>query len=225
MRINFLNLAVAILLGLTGAHAQTEYPKGLMLNLDFEQAKDGLIPSKTLFPLFVPQGDLSIDRINYRNLLTFQENQGLNIPNSYLLTPDGSEWVVTLRAFVLTDGIILSQENDEHGLVIYIKDSAVQAVLRTSHVALTLKENPRLGISNYKNQWVTIELRISQDRAFLLLNRKRVAMVNLDAPLKGENMNIRLGTHSKLPRVMKYKSDMGSVGFTGAISSLKIHRN
>lgn len=207
-----------------GAQIKDDLPVGLMLNLDFEKAQDGLIPSKSLYPLYVPQGDLSIERFNHRNMLAFQYGQGIDVPHSTLLDPDGREWIVSVRAFVLEDGLVLSQGNDEHGFAIYIKDYAVQAVLRTGDYAMELKENERQGISKYRKKWVTIELRIKPDRAYLSLNRKRVSMVEYNTPFKGENMRIRLGTHNSLPTVLKNKPEATADGFQGAISSLKIIR-
>jgi hypothetical protein len=204
--------------------AGPKMPVGLMLNLDFQEIEEGLIPSKSLYPLHVPLGELGIEWINHRNLLALQAGQGLDIPHSSLLDPDGREWVVSVRAFILTDGLVLSQCNDTQGYAIYIKDQTVQAVLRTGVIAFTLQEGAYLGISKYRNKWVTIELRIKQDRAYLLLNRKRVAMIDLDAPLKGEDMHIRIGNHSTLPPVLKHKPGIEPFGFTGAISSLKIIR-
>lgn len=202
----------------------TPPPKGLMLNLDFQQTREGLIPSKTLYPLHVPQGELGLELFNSRKMLAFQYGQGLSIPHSTLLDPDGSEWIVTIRVFPLTNGLILSQGNDEHGLAIYLSDGAVQAAVRTKNSALTLKESASRGISNYIKRWVTIELRIKDNVAYLSLNRRRVAMVPLDAPLDGENMRIRMGSHNKLPSVLKNKPGAQPDGFTGAISSLKVLR-
>jgi len=214
-------LAVAVP---AGAQIKDDLPIGLMLNLDFEAAREGLIPSKSLFPLYVPQGDLGIERFNHRNMLAFQYGQGLDVPHSSLLNPDGREWIVSVRAFVLEDGLVLSQGNDEHGYAIYIKDHTVQAVLRTGNFAMVLKENERRGISKYRKKWVTIELRIKPDRAYLSLNRKRVVMVEYSTPFKGENMRIRLGAHQSLPTVLERKEDVTTDGFQGAISSLKIIR-
>lgn len=206
------------------AQSRNILPKGLMLNLDFEMANEGLIPSKSLFPLTVPQNDLSISRINHRNLLEFQLGQGLDIPHSSLLDPAGDEWVISARIFAITDGLILSQGNDKHGVVIYMKDGQIFARVRTGHSAFTLAESANRGISKLKKQWVTIELRIRDGRALLSLNRKRVAMINEEPALRGENLRIRLGDHRELPAVLKNFQAMESTGFTGAISSLKIHR-
>ncbi|VGO15593.1 hypothetical protein PDESU_04178 [Pontiella desulfatans] len=217
-------ILIALALASSVALAEKKLPVGLMLNLDFQNVQDGLIPNKSLYPLHVPKGELGMEWANHRYMLAIQSGQGLSIPHSSLLDPDGSEWVVTVRAFVLTDGLVLSQGNDEHGYAIYIKDHTVQATVRTSHIAMTLQEGTYLGINKYRNQWVTIELRIKKDKAYLLLNRKMVAKLDLDAPLKGENMHIRIGNHQALPTVLKNKPGSTTTGFTGAISSLKVIR-
>jgi len=204
--------------------AEQSMPKGLMLNLDFQEAKEGLIPSKTLYPLFVPQENLGIENHNHRKILTLQYGQGLDIPHSSLLDPDGSEWIVSVRAFILTDGLILSQDNGLLGFAFYVKDGAIQIALRTTHSTLTLKERADRGITKQIKRWVTIELRIKDDMAIMSLNRQRVSMVPLQAPLQGKNMRIRIGNHHELPAILKFKPNMEPTGFTGAISSFKIFR-
>ena len=199
-------------------------PKGLMLNLDFQQEKDGLIPSKALYPLYVPRGDLGIETVNNRNMLAFQFGQGLNIPPSTLLDPDGSEWIVSTRIFALTDGVILSQANNVVGYLIYLKDGVVHCEIKTGHSSITLAEAPSRGTTDCLKTWVTIDLRIKPDMAILSLNRKRAALVQLTAPLAGENLHIRLGNHHRLPAPFKYVQDVLPDGFTGGMSSLKIHR-
>ncbi|MDZ8120408.1 hypothetical protein [Pontiella agarivorans] len=199
-------------------------PKGLMLNLDFEGVKEGLIPNKALYPLFVPTGNLFVDRIKHRNLLVVDEGRGLDIPHSSLLDPAGDEWVVSIRVFLLTDGLILSQGNDRHGFAIYTKDHQVFARVRTGNVAYTLQEKPNSGISKFRKKWVTIELRISAGHAFLSLNRKYAAMVTGQPPLNGDGMRIRIGTHRELPGVFREFQKLNTDGFSGAINSLKIHR-
>lgn len=208
----------------SSAQFNGDLPSGLMLNLDFEEAADGLIPSKSLFPLFVPRNDLAISRINHRNLLEFQLGQGLDIPHSSLLDPNGNEWIVSVRVFALTDGLILSQGNEKHGFAIYMKDGQIFARVRTGHSAFMLQQNARQGISKLKKRWVTIELSIRDDRALLSLNRKRVALVMSEPALSGENLRIRLGNHTRLPTILENFQTMEPTGFTGAISSLKIHR-
>ena len=215
---------VGILFQMPAHSLEQSVPKGLMLNLDFQQVKESLIPSKTLYPLYVPQGDLEIETFNNRNMLAFQYGQGLDVPHSSLLDPDGNDWIVSVRVFALTDGLILSQGNDQYGFAIYLKDGCVQATLRTPHSSVTLKERADRGITNRIKKWVSIELQIKNDVAILSLNRQRVSMLPLQAPLTGENMHIRLGHHHELPAVLKNKPRMKPTGFTGTISSLKIFR-
>ncbi|MDF7807239.1 laminin G domain-containing protein [Pontiellaceae bacterium B12219] len=199
-------------------------PKGLMLNLDFEDAANGLIPSKSLFPLFVPQQGLTVSRINHRNLLELRFGQGLSIPHSSLLDPAGDEWIISIRIFALTDGLIISQGNSTHGFVIYMKDGQIMAKVRTAHTTFTLEESARRGITKYKNRWCTIELRIEPDRALLSLNRERVAQVSGEPALSGEDLRIHLGNHNELPAILSNFPGLETTGFTGAIGSLKIHR-
>lgn len=211
----------------TAALAQSRniLPKGLMLNMDFEEAKDGLIPSKSLFPLFVPSSGLDISRVVNRNVLIVEEGQGLTIPHSALLEPDGDEWVVTIRTFIMTDGLIISQGNAEHGYTIFSKESQIYVRVRTGTSAFTLEEKAHRGITKYRKRWVTIEMRISKNRAILSLNRERVCLVQNQPALSGKDLRIRLGDHKELPTVLKNFKGLAPTGFTGAISSLKIHRH
>jgi hypothetical protein len=206
------------------AQPNASLPKGLMLNLNFEDTAYGLIPSKALFPLFVPQQELVVSRINYRNLLEFQTGQGLSIPHSSLLDPAGDEWVISVRVFALTNGLILSQGNDTHGLVIYLQDGQVIARIRSGHSTFTLKESDNRGITKQLNHWVTIELRIAPGRAILSLNRERVALVLGEPALSGSDMRIRLGDHRELPAMLSNFQNLEPTGFTGGIGSLKINR-
>ena len=199
-------------------------PKGLMLNLDFEGAKDGLIPNKALYPLYVPEGSLFVDRIKHRNLLVVDPERGLDVPHSSLLDPAGDEWIVSLRAYLLSDGLIMSQGNDKHGFAIYVKDFQIFARVRTGNVAYTLQENPRSGVSKLRKKWVTVELRIGEGHAFLSLNRKYAAKVMGQPALDGEDMRIRIGTHRETPGVFQEFHGMPTTGFSGAINSFKIHR-
>jgi len=207
----------------TSAQLADELPKGLVLNMDFEQVRDGLIPSKALFPLYIPQGELGIESFNNRNMLAFQFGQGLNIPHSSLLDPNGSEWIISIRAFPLTDGIIVSQSNDDHGYAIYMKDGHISAAVRSGHSTFTLQERADRGRQKYTKRWVTIELRIKDGMALMNLNRKRVGMVRQQPALNGENLRLRLGNHNTLPNPFK-NSNVPSTGFTGAINSFKILR-
>ncbi len=199
-------------------------PKGLMLNLDFNQVEEGLIRNKTLYPLDVPLGDLGIIPIHNRKVLGILQGQHLDIPHSSLLDPDGSEWITTIRIYAQTNGIVLSQGNDESGYTIYLKEGAVHAAIRTGHSAVILKESRRNGITHCLNTWVTIELRMKPDSAILSLNRHRVALIPLPSPLIGENHRIRMGEHKKPPIALQHNTTLSTSGFSGAVSSLKILR-
>ena len=199
-------------------------PKGLMLNLDFQNVQDGLIPNKAFFPLYVPQCDAGIETLLQEQMLVLKDDIGFDIPHSSLIQPDGSEWIVAVRLGALSDGMVISQCNDQYGYAIYIQDGAAHAVIRTGHSSMLLKEDSRYGVTDCTKDMVTIELRINPDRAVLNLNRKRAAMVHLDAPLSGDDMPIRIGNHHALPSIMTNMPGAGPTGFSGAISSLKILR-
>jgi hypothetical protein len=217
-------LILVIVMLAIDAQASNAPPKGLMLNLDFQRIENGLIPSKTLFPLYVPLGELDTGTYDDRTMLVVNEGQGLDIPHSSLLDPDVSEWVAIIRVFALTDGMVMSQGDDEKGYAIYIKDGAVHAAIHTEHSTLILKERPENGITNYLNKWVTIEVKINSDTAILILNRAHVAVVPLRAPLSGKDYRIRIGEHKALPAPLSRSKSASPTGFTGGITSLKIVR-
>lgn len=204
--------------------AEPSLPKGLMLNLDFQNIQNGLIPSKTLYPLYVPQGKLETETVNARNMLVFKKGQGLDIPHCSLLDPDGTSWVASLRVYALTDGIIMAQYNEESGYVIYLKDGVVHVTILSGHSAITLTERPNRGIGRVFKKQVTIELKISPDSALLVLNRNQVAYAPLQKPLAGENHQIRLGAHAAVPLPLKRNPAATTTGFTGGINSFKILR-
>lgn len=204
--------------------SEQSLPKGLMLNLDFQNITEGLVPSKALYPLFVPLGELRTQPINSRHTLILSEGQGLNIPHSSLLDPDGSAWATSIRIVALTDGLVLSQCNDTSGYVIYLKDGVVHADILSDHSAVTLREQPDRGLGSILNKQVTIDLKINPNSALLILNRNRVAYTTLQKPLSGENHLIRLGEHAMIPAPLKRKPSATPTGFTGGISSLKILR-
>ena len=207
-----------------GAQAGNPLPKGLMLNLDLQRIEDGLIPNKTLYPLYVPIGDLgTVTNNDKRVLLMFEHGQGLDIPHSSLLDPDGGSWVATVRLFAMSNGLVMSQGDDEKGYAIYIKDGAVHAAIHTGYSTIILKERPEHGITEYLNKWVTIELKLNPDMVILVLNRAHVAIAPLQAPLIGEDYRIRIGEHKTLPAPLS-RSKTATTGFTGAISSLKVLR-
>jgi hypothetical protein len=206
------------------SHATSGYPSGLMLNLDFQNAANGLIPNKAFFPLYVPQCDAGIEPLLQERMLVLKSDIGLDIPHSSLIQPDGSEWMVSVRLGAVSDGMVISQVNDQYGYAIYIKDGAAHAVIRTGHSSMLLKEEPRYGITDCTKEMVTVELRIKPDMALLTLNRKRAAMARLEAPLNGDEMPIRIGNHHTLPAIMKNIPGAEPTGFAGAISNLKILR-
>lgn len=217
-------LALLIATIAVGVQAGDSPPKGLMLNLDFQRIEDGLIPSKTLFPLHVPLGELGTTTFGKRTVLLLNEGQGLSIPHSSLLDPDGSEWIAIIRVLALTDGLVMSQGDDEKGYAIYIKDGAAHAAIQTGHSTIVLKERADKGITPCLDKWVTIELRVNSDMALLVLNRAHAALVPLQEPLRGQDYRIRIGEHKALPAPLSRSKTVTPSGFTGAISSLKIVR-
>ncbi|MEN8254011.1 MAG: LamG domain-containing protein [Verrucomicrobiota bacterium] len=207
------------------AQAGNPLPKGLMLNLDFQKIENGLIPNKTLYPLYVPIGDLgTITNNDKRVLLMVEYGQGLDIPHSSLLDPDGGGWVATVRVFAMSNGLVMSQGNDENGYAIHIKDGAIHAAIHTGYSTVILKERPENGITECLNKWVTIELKLTPDMAILILNRAHVAIAPLQAPFIGEDYRIRVGEHKTLPAPLRRDKTATTTGFTGGIRSLKVLR-
>ncbi len=219
-------ISLALLAGLGGAvricAAERPFPTGMMLNLDLQNIEAGLIPSKTLYPLHVPLGGLETKTVNGREILILRKGQGFDIPHSSLLDPDGSEWVATIRVFLKSDGIILSQSNGQTGYVIYSKDGEIHVAIQTGGSTVLLKEDPKKSTTQYLGKWVTIDLRIQPEQAILNLNRARVATVPLPSPLSGKECKIRIGEHPTLPAPLQ--GDTTTAGATGAIGSLKIVR-
>ncbi len=208
---------------LVQAKIKNDLPNGLMLNLDFQNVSEGLIASKTLYPLFVPIDELGLENFDQRNMLAFEFGQGLDIPHSSLLDPNGDEWIVSVRSYSLTDGIIVSQSNEKIGYIIYMKDGHIEALVHTGHSTFKLREHDSHGRTKYTKRWVTTELRIKKDTARLNLNQRRVDLVQFEPALTGENLRIRLGNHTALPAPFK-TSKLSPTGFTGAINSFKMLR-
>lgn len=224
-RRTFLALVASLLSALAASVADPGvYPKGIMLNLDFQNIDEGLIPNKALYPLYVPLGGLATQTVHNRTVLAMQEDQHLDIPHSSLLDPDGSDWIVSVRVFALANGIVMSQCDDEKGYVVYIQDGLVHAAIRTRYSTVILKEDKTQGTINGLKTWLMIELRIKPDMATLTLNRARVALVALPAPLEGENLPIRIGKHDALPAPLEHNPTATPAGFSGAIASIKILR-
>lgn len=204
--------------------ADTSAPKGIVLNLDLQNIQNGLIPNKTLYPLFVPQGGLSTKTIHSRKLLMFNHGDGLDIPHSSLLDPSGTTWVTSIQIIALTDGLVISQGNDDSGFAIYLMDGVVHAALLTGGSVVTLRESTESGLGRIIKKRVTIVLKINSDSASLILNRTLVAHAPLKTPLAGNNLRIRIGEHTLLPVALKQNLGHSTSGFTGAVGSLKILR-
>lgn len=224
----FLQFNLAVICGFLSVAslctAEQTLPKGLMLNLDFQNITEGLIPSKTLYPLFVPIGELRTQPVNTRHTLILDEGQCLDIPHSSLLDPDGSSWVISVRVIALTDGLIISQYNDTSGYAIYLKDGVVHANILSDRTSVTLREQPNRGIGSILKKQVTIDLKINPNSALLVLNRNRVAYTPLQKPLAGKNHMIRIGEHAEIPVPLKRKPAATTTGFTGGINAVKILR-
>lgn len=210
-----------------GISLAADLPEGLMLNLDFRRIEHGLIPSKTLYPLYVPQGEIGTDFLEGRTVLKFLPAQSLAIPHSLLLDPDGRDWIVSCRVYALSDGVVISQGDETQGYIIYIRDGLIYATLHTGPFQVTLTEPPEHGSTPCINRWVTIELKIQTAGVILSLNRARVAQHPLQTPFAGENYLIRLGNPAPLTSpfvAVKDPNSLPSAGFSGWISSLKIVR-
>lgn len=225
MKIHSLILVVTVTLTCWSTASDRErLPKGLMLNLDFAHVEDGLIPNKAFFPMYVPLCDAGIEPLLQEQMLVLKNDIGFDIPHSSLIQPDGSEWIVSVRLGALSDGMVISQCNDQYGYAIYIKDGAAHAIIRTGRSTMLLKEDSRYGVIDCTKEMVTIDLRIKPDMAVLTLNRKRAAMARMDTPLDGDEMPIRIGNHHALPTIMQNIPGVVPTGFSGAISTLKILR-
>lgn len=206
------------------ARTQADAPKGIVLNLDFQNIREGLIPNKTLYPLYVPLGGLGTKTIDERTHLMLNKKEGLTIPHSSLLDPDGSTWVTSIRVVARTDGIIMSQGNDTSGYVIYLKEGVVHATIRTASSQVTLRESKASGIGNVIKKQVSIVLTIQSGSASLILNRRWVASAPINQPLAGENHRIRIGEHAQRPIALQQNPRPTPSGFTGGISAFKILR-
>jgi hypothetical protein len=226
-----IHIASLILLLLAGSFfpfhsslAEEPLPKGVMLNLDFQNIDKGLIPNKTLYPLYIPLDNLEIEMVNNRNVLAIQAEQSLPIPHSSLLDPFGEVWIVTLRFFALSNGIIMSQSNPEKGYVLYLKNNDLYVAIRTGHTTLTLEGTPESGTTDCLNRWVTAELRIKRSSAMLSINRKRIDLIPLHYSFTGQDYKIRFGEHTEPPAPFKQIQPVALSGFTGAIGSIKMLR-
>jgi len=208
-------LACALLLTAFGFAAESR-PKGILLNLNFDESTQDLVFNKTLYPLHVPLGNLELTAVAGKKSLVFQEGQQLRIPHSSLLDPDGSEWIVSVRCRALADGIVMSQGNDETGYLFFLKNGMANAVIQIGGKMFLLRERPDSLPTKCIGEWITLELQIQPNEAFFYINRNRIASTPLPTPLSGTNLYIRIGNHAA--------PGNESNGFSGAISSLKILR-
>lgn len=209
------------------AQTRTTMPKGIMLNMDFRNATEGLVPNRSNYPLYTPLKGVQIKTLLREPMLVLPADQGLDLPHSSLIQPDGSEWIVTVRLGARPDGgngMVVSQCDDAHGYAIYLKDGAVHAAVRTADSTLVLRQPPATVIMDCRKEMVSVELRIKADRAVLMLNRARVADAPLSAPLTGDYMPVRLGMHHETPSLLKDMPNITAQGINGAISHLLIWR-
>jgi len=197
--------------------------KGVMLNLDLEHVRDGLIPSKSFYPLSVPLDTLKIQPVDGRPVLVFKEHQGLDVPPSSLLDPGGKEWVVTVRFFAQTDGVILQHANEHVGYTLRIEDGAVEVILHSDGEDVFLRESADRGITSCLKKWMILEIHIQPDQAMLVLNRAHVARVPLKRSLFGTDFHLRLG-QPKIFAPLREDQPEYPRGFSGGLSTLKFLR-
>ena len=224
-------LQLTFAIALTG-HAEESFslPKGLMLNLDFSQTTNGLILSKALYPLHVPQGDLEIKLLLHEKMLNLSPQQGLSIPHNTLIQPDGnSKSIAIVRVGTRPDGssgILLSQSDDDHGFAIFLTQGNINAAIRTTGAPPILLQQPlNTRAINTEKRMVLIELHIDTDKATLWLDRAPVASTPLPAPLNGNYMPVRIGCPSETQ--LHFLGDTTGIptnGINGAISVLQLWR-
>ena len=198
------------------ANEPERWPKGRVLDLNLSETEDGLIPSKTLYPLYVPQGDLPLRVKDGRSVLLFSSSDSLEIPPSSLLDPNGEEWVLTMRVFSKTDGVLFTQSNGEDGFTLLIQDGLLQVRFQDQGKITLLRQPKESGVF-CKNQWITIDLRIESHTALLFVNRVRVATIPRERPLQGKNMRLRIGCPAE-------PEPSSLSGFSGALERFKLLR-
>ena len=199
-------------------------PKGVVLNLDFQNIQDGLIPSKSLFPLYVPFGELKFGMARTRRVLLIDPDEKLLIPHSSVLDPNGKLWVTSIQLYARANGIVVSQCNQTNGYVIYIADGVVHAAIHNEGKTVVLREKPGCGLGKMFNKQVTVVLQIKPDGAFLFLNRNVVAYAPLKKPFLGKNFLIQIGKNKHLLPALKKISNLPKQGFSGAVATFKIIR-
>lgn len=197
-------------------------PKGLMLNLDFHQVKDGLILSKSLFPLNVPVGKFNFREARARRVLMIDSDETLYIPHSSLLDPHNGTWISSIQIYSRTNGVVVSQCDQTDGYVIYIADGIVHAAIHNKGRTIVLREAPGCGLGKMFKKRVTIVLKITPENVFLTLNRNLVAYVKLNHPFSAKNAFIQIGKNKYLPKSLQKVFNMPKEGFSGAVVTFKI---
>ena len=197
--------------------------KGVMFRLDLEHISDGLIPSKSFYPLFVPLNTLKVRSLDGRSVLVFNSDQGLDVPPSSLLDPGGMEWVVTVRFFAQSDGVILRHANAHSGYTLRVENGAVEVILHSEGKDILLKESAERGVTSCLKKWMVLELHIQPDQAMLVLNRVHVARVPLERSLFGRDFYLRLG-QPKIFAPLREDDPEYPRGFSGGLSTLKFLR-
>ena len=219
----FAFFSLALLAFAPPAKASGVMPKGIILDFNLQRTGGGLIPNRTIYPLYVPLGDLKLIPEYQIRVLNLDRGQSLKIPHTALLDPDGGEWDVSIRIFAKTNGIVLTQANEDVGYILYLEDGIIHASVNVGSTLVSIVEDPRSGQTYCLNRWVSIDLRIKPDMVLMNVNRKRAAIAFLPTPLKGKNMHVRIGSLDKLPEPLKYLP-ISPLGFSGAIRSFRIVR-
>ncbi|MBN2704465.1 MAG: hypothetical protein JXR23_09670 [Pontiellaceae bacterium] len=204
------------------------YPKGLIFNMNFDAASNGLVPNKGGFPLFVPLNGLEVKTLINEQMLDLPADQGLTVPHSSILQPDGSMWLAGVRVGVRPSGktgMVMSQTNDRHGYAIYLLDGAVYAAVCTADSVIILQQSSDSILRDCSKGMVRIDLEIKANEVVLLLDRAKVASAPLTAPLDGggADMLLRIGNHESLPPFLA-EQEIPANGIFGAISLLQLWR-
>ncbi|MBN2683671.1 MAG: hypothetical protein JXR40_00195 [Pontiellaceae bacterium] len=231
MKIIRVQLIVVTMLFLVHFNTQAQeatafYPKGLMLNMNFDAVTNGLVPNKGGYPLYVPLNGLEVNTLINEQMLDLPADQGLTVPHSSILQPDGSMWVTSVRVGVRPsgkNGMVMSQTNDRHGYAIYLLDGAVYAAVCTADSVVILQQDSSSVIRDCSKGMVRIDLEIKANEAVLLLDRAKVASAPLTAPLDGADMPLRIGNHNSLPDFLT-EQEIPANGIFGAISILQLWR-
>jgi len=200
------------------------FPKGFAISLDFEHIHDGLIPSKSIFPLYVPLGDLELRMARLRRVVMIQHGESLFIPHSSVLDPNGKKWACSVQFYAGSDGLIVSQCNQTDGYAIYIVDGIIHAAIHNRGQTVVLCEKMGGGIGKAFRKRITVVLEIDKDKTFLLVNRTLVAHADLKKAFSGKNFFIQIGENKNILPALKQIPKFPKNGFSGAISAFKIIR-